>query len=78
MIGIGLKSQGFFHLNSTSSSIACTFTDTSLLIHNCLGHPNISKFRKVVPHFSSLSSIERESCYIQKHTRIPFPKHLDR
>ena len=46
--------------------------DTPLLIH-----PNISKFRIMVPRFSSLSSIECESCQLGKHTRVPFPKSLD-
>ena len=31
----------------------------------------------MVPHFSSLSSIEYESCQLWKHTRVPFPRHLD-
>ena len=52
-IGIGCESQGLFHLSSPSSSIACTSMDTSLLIHNRLGHLNISKLRKMVPLFSS-------------------------
>ena len=51
--------------------------DTPLLIHNRLGHPNISKLQKMVPRFSSLSSIECESCQLAKHTRISFPKRLD-
>ena len=51
--------------------------DTPLLIHSCLSHPNISKFQVIVPHFSSLSSIECELCQLGKHTCVPFPKHLD-
>ena len=51
--------------------------DIPLLIHNRLGHLNISKLQKMVPHFSSLSSIECESCQLGKHTRVSFPKHLD-
>ena len=62
MIGIGSEFQGLFHLNSPSSSIACTSMDTPLLIHSRLGHPNISKFRIMVHRFSSLSLIECESC----------------
>ena len=31
----------------------------------------------MVPHFSSLSSIECESCQLGKHTRISFLKRLD-
>ena len=51
--------------------------DTPLLIHNRLGHPNISKLRKMVPRFSSLSSIKCESYQLGKHTRVSFPKRLD-
>ena len=51
--------------------------DTPLLIHNRLGHPNISKLQKMVPRFSSLSSIECESCQLRKQTRVSFPKRLD-
>ena len=31
----------------------------------------------MVPRFSSLSSIECESCHLGKYTRVPFPKRLD-
>ena len=51
--------------------------DTPLLIHSHLSHPNISKFWIMVPHFSNLSSIECESCYLRKLTRVPFSKRLD-
>ena len=76
-IGIGREFQGLFHLSSPSSSTACTSMDTPLFIHSRLGHSNISKFRIIVPRFSSLSSIECESCQLRKHTRVPFPKRLD-
>ena len=51
--------------------------DTPLLIYSRLGHPNISKFRVMVPRFSSLSSIECESYQLRKHIRVPFTKRLD-
>ena len=51
--------------------------ETPLLIHSRLGHPNISKFRIMVPLFSSLSSIKCESCQLGKHTRVLFPLLLD-
>ena len=76
-IGIGSELQGLFHLGSPSSSTICTFMGTPLLIHSRLGHPNISKFRIMVSRFSSLSSIECQSCQLGKHTRVPFPKSLD-
>ena len=61
-IGIGRESQGLFHLNSPSLSTACASMDSPFLIHNSLGHSNISKLQKMVPHFSSLSSIKCEPC----------------
>ena len=72
-IGIGHESQGLFHLSLPSSTTACASMDTPLLIHNRLGHSNISKLQKMVPRFSSLSSIECESCQLGKHTRVSFP-----
>ena len=51
-IGIEHEFQGLFHLNSSSYSTVCTSMDTPLLIHSRLGHPNISKFRVMVPQLS--------------------------
>ena len=76
-IGIGREFRGLFHLSSPSSSTTCTSMDTPLIIHSCLGHPTISKFRIMVSCFSSLSPIECDSCRLGKHTRVPFPRCLD-
>ena len=76
-ISIGQESQGLFHLHSPLCSIVCTSTEAPLLIHSRLGHPSLSKFQKLVPHFSSLSSRECESCQLRKHTRFSFPKPLN-
>ena len=76
-IGIGHESQGLFHLNSPLCSTACTSMEAPLLLHSRLSHPSLSKFQKLVSHFSSLSSLECESCQLGKHTRVSFPKRLD-
>nr|CAN62317.1 hypothetical protein VITISV_026526 [Vitis vinifera] len=76
-IGIGRESQGLYHLTSPSSPAACISTDAPLLIHSRLGHPSLSKFQKMVPHFSTLSSLTCESCQLGKHTRVSFPKRLN-
>ena len=60
-IGIGRESQGLYHLASPSSPVACISTDASLLIHSRLGHLGLSKFQKMVPCFSTLSSLACES-----------------
>ncbi|RVW32180.1 Retrovirus-related Pol polyprotein from transposon RE2 [Vitis vinifera] len=75
-IGIGHESQGLYHLTSPSTPAVC-FTDAPLLIHSRLGHPSQSKFQKMVPSFSSLSSLACESCQLGKHTRVSFPKRLN-
>ncbi|RVW56421.1 Retrovirus-related Pol polyprotein from transposon TNT 1-94 [Vitis vinifera] len=76
-IGIGRESQGLYHLTSDSSPAVCISTDAPLLIHNRLGHPSFSKFQKMVPRFSTLSSLPCESCQLGKHTRVSFPKRLN-
>ena len=48
MTGLGRESQGFYHL----SIHILIFKDASFLNHNRLGHPSVSKFQKMVPHFS--------------------------
>ncbi|RVX14649.1 Retrovirus-related Pol polyprotein from transposon RE1 [Vitis vinifera] len=76
-IGIGRESQGLYHLTSDSSPAVCISTNAPLLIHNRLGHPSLFKFQKMVPRFSTLSSLPCESCQLGKHTRVSFPKRLN-
>nr|RVW14389.1 Retrovirus-related Pol polyprotein from transposon TNT 1-94 [Vitis vinifera] len=76
-LAIGRESQGLYHLTSDSSPAVCISTDAPLLIHNRLGHPSLSKFQKMVPRFSTLSSLPCESCQLGKHTRVLFPKRLN-
>ncbi|RVW86926.1 Retrovirus-related Pol polyprotein from transposon RE1 [Vitis vinifera] len=76
-IGIGRESQGLYHLTSPSTPTVCISTDAPLLIHSRLGHYSLSKFQKMVPNFSSLSSLACESCQLGKHTRVSFPKRLN-
>ncbi|RVW63210.1 Retrovirus-related Pol polyprotein from transposon RE1 [Vitis vinifera] len=76
-IGIGRESQGPYHLTSPSTPAVCISTDAPLLIHSRLGHPSLSKFQKMVPRFSSLSSLACESCQLGKHTRVSFLKCLN-
>ena len=72
-IGIGRKSHDLYHLTSLSSPAVCISTDAPLLIHSRLGHPSLSKFQKMVPRFSTLSSLACDSCQLRKHTRVSFP-----
>ena len=76
-IGINRDSQGLYHLTSNSSPAVCVSTDALFLIHSRLGHQSLSKFQKMVTHFSTLSSLSCESCQLGKHTRVSFPKRLN-
>ena len=76
-IGIGCESQGLYHLTSKSSPAVCVYTNAPLLIHSRLGHPSLSKFQKMVTHFSTLSSLACESCQVRKHTHVSFLKRLN-
>ncbi|RVX05735.1 Retrovirus-related Pol polyprotein from transposon RE1 [Vitis vinifera] len=40
-------------------------------------HRALSKFQKMVPRFSTLSSLACESCQLGKYTRVSFPKRLN-
>ena len=73
----GHESQGLYHLSSAPSSTVRASTDEPLIVHRRLGHPNISKLRKMASRFSSLSSLECESCKLGKHTHVSFPKCLE-
>ncbi|RVW26549.1 Retrovirus-related Pol polyprotein from transposon RE2 [Vitis vinifera] len=76
-IGIGRESQGLYHHTSPSTPAVCISTYVPLLIHSRLGHPILSKFQKMVPRYSFLSSLACESCQLGKHTRVSFPKRLN-
>ncbi|RVW52982.1 putative mitochondrial protein [Vitis vinifera] len=76
-IGIGRESQSLYHLTAPSTPAVCISTDAPLLIHSRLGHPSLSKFQKMVPSFSSLSSLACESYQLGKHTRVLFPKRFN-
>ncbi|RVW15974.1 Retrovirus-related Pol polyprotein from transposon RE2 [Vitis vinifera] len=69
-IGIGRESQGLYHLTSDSSPAVCISTDAPLLIHNRLGHPSLSKFQKMVPRFSTLSSLPSQFTSFMSHHGI--------
>ena len=57
MIGVGRESQGLYHIDLPSTSVAYTSTEPAIIPHNRLGHPSFSKLQKIVPSLSHLSSL---------------------
>ena len=53
MIGAGSESRGLYYLQPPSSTI-CAVTESPGLLHRRLGHPNLNKFKKMIPHLSHL------------------------
>ena len=44
------------------------------MLHDRLGHPHLSKLKKMCPELSGLQILECESCQLGKHFRCAFPK----
>ena len=57
-----------------SSPVACTSAASPDLLHYRLGHPSLSKLKKLVPSLSSLSMFNCESCQRGKHARHSFSR----
>lgn len=74
MIGAGHELQGLYHLTLPPYSVACTISESPLLLRNRLGHPSLLKLQKMVPSLSTLSSLSCESCEFGKHSHSSFPK----
>ena len=51
--------------------VACSGVTTQFETRCRLGHPSLSLLKKLCPQFSSLSSLDCESCQLAKHHRLP-------
>ncbi|RVW37330.1 Retrovirus-related Pol polyprotein from transposon RE2 [Vitis vinifera] len=76
-IGIGRESQGLYHLTSPSTPAVCISTDVPPPHPQSPKPPQSIQVQKMVPCFSSLSSLVCESCQLGKHTCISFLKHMN-
>ena len=71
VIGRGRKSGGLYILETeVSMLVACSGVVTQLELHCCLGHPSLSLLKKLYPQFSSLSSLNCESCQYARLHRV--------
>lgn len=79
MIGAECESQGLYHLIPTSFFTVCSSVANSpSLLHNCYGHPNLSKLHHLDPSLSKLNTLECESCQLGKHSRTSPPSKLNK
>ena len=57
LIGIGHESKGLYYLE-TRSSMSCFASLSPKLLHDSLGHPHLSKLKKMVPSLRRLQVLE--------------------
>ncbi|RVW52778.1 Retrovirus-related Pol polyprotein from transposon RE2 [Vitis vinifera] len=69
-IGIGRESQASITSPQIHLLQFAFPLDAPLLIHNRLGHPSLSKFQKMVPRFSTLSSLPSQFTSFMSHHGI--------
>ena len=71
IIGRGRESGGLYILDTeVSKSVACSGVLTPFELHCRLGHPSLSLLKKLYPQFSSLSTLNCESCQYAKLHRV--------
>ena len=72
-IGEQYEAGGLYHFGSRPR-VSCVATFNPKMLHDQLGHPHLSKLKKMFPELSGLQTLECESCQLGKHVRSSFPK----
>ena len=68
IIGRGHESRGLYILDHpVARPVACSGVSTPFETHCRLGHPSLPLLKKLCPQFSSLSSLDCESCQFAKY-----------
>ena len=71
IISRGRESEGLYILETeVPKSVACSRVITPFELHCRLDHPSLSLLKKIYPQFSSLSSLNCESCQYAKLHRV--------
>ena len=79
MIGRGQESGGLYILNpELSKPIACSGIASPHKVHCRLGYPSLSLLKKLFPQFSSLSSLNCESCQYAKLHFVHFSPKVNK
>ena len=72
IIGRRRETRGLYILDhAIPRPVACSGVTTPFETHCRLGHPSLPLLKKLCPQFSSMSSLDCESCQFTKHYRLP-------
>ena len=75
MIGVGHESHGLYYLKPNLSWVYSAATSPNHL-HECLGHPHLSKLKIMVSSLEKIKDLFCESCQLGKHVRSSF-RHVE-
>ena len=79
IIGRGRESEGLYILDPTvPRPIACSRVTTPFETHCRLGHLSLPLLKKLCPRFSSLLSLDCESCQFSKHHRLSYSPRVNK
>ena len=79
IIGRGREFGGLYILDPTvPRPIACSRVTTSFETHCRLGHLSLPLLNKLCPQFSSLLSLDCESCQFAKHHRLSYSPRVNK
>ena len=71
IISRGHESEGLYILDhAVLRPVACSGVTTPFKTHCRLGHPSLPLLKKLCPQFSSLLSLDCESCQFAKHHHL--------
>ena len=72
-------SEGLYILDTEMpKSVACFGVVTQFELHCCLSHPSLFVLKKLYPQFSSLSSLNCESCQYAKLHRVDLSPRVNK
>ena len=72
IIGRGREFGGLYIIvHAVLRHVTCSGVTTPFKTHRQLGYPSLPILKKLCPQFSSLSSLDCESCQFVKHHRLP-------
>ena len=79
IIGRGRESGGLYILDPTfQRPIVCSGVTTPFETHCRLGHLSLPLLKKLCPQFSSLLSLDCESCQFAKHHRLSYSPRVNK
>ena len=75
MIGVGHESHGLYYLKPNLSWV-CNAATSPKFLHECLGHPHLSKLKIMVLCLEKNKDLFCESSQLGKHVRSSF-RHVE-